>query len=168
MESKTPAPIGIGKLLQAVEGEEGALWNTLMDEYLAAWEIISPKIRDTARGTLKEMTDLVSDALAYSVVKTLPDTHLHIDVRDMVPSRLRYVSNPKFIAGLADVTQSELQPYMIKLIREHGRVIGRYRLGSPEQVESDMRRAMDRVWRAVVDLDGEGVGAQGDRNADVS
>jgi hypothetical protein len=72
------------------------------------------------------------------------------------------------MAGWADITQSEPQPYMLKLIREHGRVVGRYRLGSPAQVENDMREAMDRVWRAVVDLDGGDGSASGDHNADVS
>ncbi|KAF9520793.1 hypothetical protein BS47DRAFT_1481162 [Hydnum rufescens UP504] len=112
------------------DGRWTELWDALMEEWAAAWEILRPKIRDTGRNTVMELTDLANDALAYSVVKTLPDTHLHIDVRDMLPCRLRHVSGSKFMAGLADTTQSELQLYMLKLIREHGRVVGRYRLGS--------------------------------------
>ncbi|KAF9520792.1 hypothetical protein BS47DRAFT_1386968 [Hydnum rufescens UP504] len=115
---------------EAMKGVEGGrwmeLWDALMEEWAAAWEILRPKIRDTGRNTVMELTDLANDALAYSVVKTLPDSHLHIDVRDM----------------------SELQPYMLKLIREHGRVVGRYRL--------------------VVDLDGGDASGGGDHNADVS
>jgi len=52
---------------------------------------------------------------------------------------------------------------MVKLIREHSRVMGRYRLDSPAQVENDMREAMDRVWRTLVDLDGVGVSANDNR-----
>ncbi|KAF9509009.1 hypothetical protein BS47DRAFT_1349693 [Hydnum rufescens UP504] len=40
------------------------------------------------------------------------------------------------MTGLATVTHSELQQYMLKLIREHGRV--------------DMREEMVRIWSAVV------------------
>ncbi|KAF9517126.1 hypothetical protein BS47DRAFT_1340156 [Hydnum rufescens UP504] len=138
-----------------------------MDDWIAAWELVRQKILDSARAALNEMTDLVSDALAYSVVKTLPDTHLHIAWGNTLPSRLHHVSNSKFIAALADVTHSDLQPYMLKLIREHGRVVGRYQLGSPAEVEKDMQKAMDRVWKATVDLDGGAAGVKGDRNADV-
>ncbi|KAF9503226.1 hypothetical protein BS47DRAFT_1402607 [Hydnum rufescens UP504] len=101
------------------EGEWAALWNGLMEEWVAAWELIRPKMRDTARATIEEMTDLVGDVLAYSVLNILPDAHLHIGV-----PRLRHMSNTKFIATLVDVTHSELQPYMLNLIRDHGRVVG--------------------------------------------
>ncbi|KAF9518232.1 hypothetical protein BS47DRAFT_329024 [Hydnum rufescens UP504] len=60
------------------EGRWAALWDGLMEEWVAGWELVRPEIRETARGTVKEMTDLVNNALAYSVVKTLPDTHIHI------------------------------------------------------------------------------------------
>ncbi|KAF9509013.1 hypothetical protein BS47DRAFT_1397279 [Hydnum rufescens UP504] len=137
--------------MKDVEGRWGTLWNTLMEEWVAAWEVIRPKIRDTARGTANEMTDLVNDALAYAVVKSLPDTHIHIAYQ--VSLRVRRGSNSKFVAALADVAHSELQPYMLKLIREHGDMVGRYQPGSSAKVEKDMREAMDRVWRAVVDLE---------------
>ncbi|KAF9503520.1 hypothetical protein BS47DRAFT_1402317 [Hydnum rufescens UP504] len=141
------------------EGRWAALWDGLMEEWVAGWELVRPEIRETARGTVKEMTDLVNNALAYSVVKTLPDTHIHIAWGYTVPSRLHHASNSKFIAGLADLAHSELQPYMLKLIRKHGNVVGRYKLGSPAKVENDMREAMDRVWRAVVELDRGGADA---------
>ncbi|KAF9520785.1 hypothetical protein BS47DRAFT_404345 [Hydnum rufescens UP504] len=144
------------------------LWDALMGEWDATCEILCPKIRDLGQNTGKELTDLANDALVYSQVKTLPDIHLHLDVRDAVPSRLHHVSSSKFMAGLADITQSELQPNMSKLIREYGRAVGRYRPGSPGQVENDMREAMDRVWREVVDLDGGDASVSGDHNADVS
>ncbi|KAF9517016.1 hypothetical protein BS47DRAFT_1483671 [Hydnum rufescens UP504] len=66
-------------------------------------------MRETARSTVQEITDLVSDALAYSVVKTLPDTHLHIGRPDPFssPSRLP-LQIYSAIAALADVTHSEL------------------------------------------------------------
>ncbi|KAF9518233.1 hypothetical protein BS47DRAFT_1338505 [Hydnum rufescens UP504] len=137
------------------EGGWAALWDALMEEWVAAWELIRPKMRDTSRGSIKEMADLVNDALAYSVVKTLPDTHIHIAWGYTVPS-----------PGLADLADSELQPYVLKLIQEHGSVVGRYKLGSPAKVERDMQEAMDRVWRAVVELEQGGVDANG--NADVS
>ncbi|KAF9504746.1 hypothetical protein BS47DRAFT_1354810 [Hydnum rufescens UP504] len=153
--------------MKDVEGRWAALWDALMEEWVAGWEVIRPKMRETARNTVTEMTDLVSDALAYSVVKTLPDTHLYIGVRPMIPSRLHHVSHSKFIAALADVTHSELQPYVLKLIRDHGSVVGRYQPGSSAKVEQDMREAMDRVWRAVLDLDGGGARLNDNRTADV-
>jgi hypothetical protein len=84
-----------------------------------------------------------------------------------VPPRLRHMSNTKFIAALVDVTHSELQPYMLKLIRDHGRVVGRYQPGSAAKVEKDMREAMNRIWRAVVDPDGGGARASDNHSADV-
>ncbi|KAF9520780.1 hypothetical protein BS47DRAFT_404148 [Hydnum rufescens UP504] len=143
------------------------LWDDFMEVWPAAWEALRPEIRDTARATLKELTELANDSLAYCVRETLPDTHVHLDVRDM-GSRLRHVSRSKFIAGLANTTQSELQPYMLKHIQDHSRLVGRYRLGSPADVESDMRKAMGRVWTAVVDLDGGDASASGDHAEDVS
>ncbi|KAF9520779.1 hypothetical protein BS47DRAFT_1357183 [Hydnum rufescens UP504] len=143
------------------------LWDDFMEVWAAAWEALRLEIRDAARITLKELTELANDALAYSVRETLPDARLHLGVRNM-GSRLRHVSRSKFIPELADTTQPELQPYMLKLIRDHGRVVGRYRLGSPAQVEKDIREAMDRVWRAVVDLDGGDASGSGDHNAGVS
>ncbi|KAF9515203.1 hypothetical protein BS47DRAFT_1391740 [Hydnum rufescens UP504] len=140
--------------MKGVEEERwAALWNGLMEEWVAAWEVICPRMRETVRGTVKEMEDIVSNELANSVVKTLPDTLIHIAWGHTVPSRLRRASNSKFIAGLADLAHSELQPYMLKLIRKHGNMVGRYKLGSPARVEKDMRDAMDRVWRVVVELD---------------
>jgi hypothetical protein len=57
------------------------------------------------------------------------------------------------MAGSANVTHSELQQYMLKLIQEHGRV--------------DMRKAMVRIWRRVVKLDGEVANAANrNRNGD--
>ncbi|KAF9505423.1 hypothetical protein BS47DRAFT_1353933 [Hydnum rufescens UP504] len=79
------------------------------------------------------------------------------------PSRLHHVPPSKFIAVLANGAESECQRYTLKLIRDYSR---RFNLGSG--VEKDMRAAMDRVWRAVVDLDGGDAGAAGDPNADVS
>ncbi|KAF9503481.1 hypothetical protein BS47DRAFT_1402356 [Hydnum rufescens UP504] len=139
---------------EAMKDAEGG-WTEL---WAAAWETLRPEIRDACRVTLKELTDLT---------KTLPDSHLHIDVKD-TGSHLPHVSRSEFIPGLADTMQSELQPYMVKLIRDHGRVVGRFRLGSPAQVEKDIREAMDRVWRVVVDLDGGDANGSGDHKADVS
>ncbi|KAF9505437.1 hypothetical protein BS47DRAFT_1489826 [Hydnum rufescens UP504] len=153
--------------MKDAEGGWTELWDTFMEVWAAAWETLRTEIRDACRITLKELTDLTNNALVYSVIKTLPDSHLQIDVRD-TGSRLRHMSRSKFIPGLADITQFELQPYMLKLIRDHGRVMGRYRLGSPIQVEKDIREAMDRVWRAVVDLDGGDASGRGDHKADVS
>ncbi|KAF9506879.1 hypothetical protein BS47DRAFT_1367043 [Hydnum rufescens UP504] len=152
------------------------VWNSIRDnireavekEWVAGWEVIRPKMRDAAQRAVNEMTDLVSNALAYSVVETLPDTPLHIGVRDMVPSRLRRGSDAKFIAGLAHRTHSETQPYMLKLIQEHGRVASRYPFGSPSTVGKDIREAMDRVWKVVADLDGGGANANDGPTADVS
>ncbi|KAF9506942.1 hypothetical protein BS47DRAFT_1352285 [Hydnum rufescens UP504] len=156
-----------GAMKDVEEGRWAALGDALMEEWVAGWEVMRPKMRETVRSTVTEMTDLVSDALAYSVVKTLPDTHLYIGVRPMIPSRLRHVSHSKFIAALADVTHSELQPYVLKLIRDHGSVVGRYQPGSSAKVGQDMREAMDRVWRAVLDLDGGGARLNDNRTADV-
>jgi hypothetical protein len=69
-------------------------------------------------------------------------------------SRLPPVSDSKFMTGLATVTHSELQQYMLKLIREHGRV--------------DMREEMVRVWSAVVKLDRGGAYSNDNHNADIS
>ncbi|KAF9502822.1 hypothetical protein BS47DRAFT_1356664, partial [Hydnum rufescens UP504] len=124
-------------------GTWATLWDALMKEWGAAWEAISHEMRDTARVTLNEMANLVNDELADSVVDTLPDTHLHIIVTKM--------SDSKPVTGLPTVTHSELQQIMLKLIREHGRV--------------DMREAMARIWRAVVQLDRGGAYANGNRNA---
>jgi len=87
--------------IKDVEGKWGALWGGAMGEWIAAWE---PIMRETARGTINAMSSLANDALAYSVVNTLPDTHLRIAVRNTVPSRLRRVLKFKSIAGLANVT----------------------------------------------------------------
>ncbi|KAF9509007.1 hypothetical protein BS47DRAFT_1397276 [Hydnum rufescens UP504] len=127
-------------------GTWATLWDALMKEWGAAWEAISHEMRDTARVTLNEMANLVNDELADSVVDTLPDTHLHIIVTKM--------SDSKPVTGLPTVTHSELQQIMLKLIREHGRV--------------DMREAMARIWRAVVQLDRGGAYANGNRNAGAS
>ncbi|KAF9520771.1 hypothetical protein BS47DRAFT_403526 [Hydnum rufescens UP504] len=97
---------------EAMKDEEGG-WTEL---WAVAWETLRPEIRDACRITLKELTDLT---------KTLPDSYLHIDVRD-TGSRLPHVSRSEFIPGLADTTQSELQPYMLKLIRDHGRVVAAF------------------------------------------
>jgi hypothetical protein len=75
-----------GVMKNVEERRWAGLWDTLMEEWVAGWEVIRPKMRETARKTVGEMTDLVSDALAYSVVETLPDTHLHIGLRHMVSS----------------------------------------------------------------------------------
>ncbi|KAF9505435.1 hypothetical protein BS47DRAFT_538063 [Hydnum rufescens UP504] len=149
------------------EGGWTALWDAFMEVWAEAWEVLGPKMRDGGRMTVNQLTDLTNNALAVSVVNSLPDTRLHINGRDMAPSRLRRVSPSKFIAGLASGTQSEFQPYMLKLIREHGRLVGRFGSDSA-QVEDDIRQAMNRVWRVVVDLDGEGASAGGDPNADGS
>jgi hypothetical protein len=78
-----------------------------------------------------------------------------------VPS---HVSNSKFIARLADITHSKVQPYVLKLIRDHGNLVARYHPGSSAEVEKSMRGAMDRIWRVVVDLDGGGVNANDNDN----
>ncbi|KAF9503229.1 hypothetical protein BS47DRAFT_845444 [Hydnum rufescens UP504] len=124
-------------------GKWATLWNGLMREWGKGWETMGNEMRDNARVTIHELMKLVNDELADSVVDTLPDTHLHIGVTNtMIPSRLHPVSDSKFMTGLATATHSELQQYMLKLIREHGHI--------------DMREAMVRIWRVVVELDGEG------------
>ncbi|KAF9506878.1 hypothetical protein BS47DRAFT_369198 [Hydnum rufescens UP504] len=146
------------RAMKDMEGRWGTLWEGMMEEWVAGWEVFRPKMRGTARRTIKEMTELVNTALVYSVIETLPDTPLHIGVvKNMVP-RFRHVSDPTF----------ELQPYILKLIREHARVVGRYGFGSPAKVEKDMREAMDRVWRVVAGLDGGGANAEDNPTADVS
>jgi len=78
----------------------------VMGKWAVAWEVTRPIMRETARGTINAMSSLANDALAYSVVNTLPDTHLRIAVRKMVPSRLPRVFKSKSVAGLAGVTHS--------------------------------------------------------------
>ncbi|KAF9520791.1 hypothetical protein BS47DRAFT_1378618 [Hydnum rufescens UP504] len=150
---------------EAMKDAKEGLWDAFMEVWAEAWEILRPEIRDAARSSLNDLADVANDMLAACVVNNLQDTHLHINGRDMIsrPSRLRHVPPSKFIAGLADGTQSECQRYTLKLIRDYSR---RFNLGPG--VENDMRAAMDRIWRVVVALDVGGAGTTGDPNADVS
>jgi hypothetical protein len=65
------------------------------------------------------------------------------------------------------MSHSELQPYILKLLREHGDMAGRYQPSSSAKVEKDMREAMNRIWRAVVDPDGGRARASDNHNADI-
>jgi hypothetical protein len=94
-------------------------------------------------------------------------SHHHFYNTTQIPSHLSHVSTSKFIAALADVTHSELQPYMLNLIQAHGSVVGCYQPGSSAGVENDMQEAMDLVWRTVVGLDGGGMRANDNQTADV-
>jgi len=151
--------------MKDAEGGWTTLWDDFMEVWAEAWEVLRPKIRDAARNTLQELADIANNMLAVSVVNSLRDTRLHITGRDMIPrpSRLRNVPPSKFIAVLANGAQSECQRYMLKLIRNYGR-----RFGPTSAVENDIRQAMNRVWKAVVALDGGDAGANGHHNGDVS
>ncbi|KAF9520776.1 hypothetical protein BS47DRAFT_1378611 [Hydnum rufescens UP504] len=130
---------------EAMKDEEGG-WTEL---WAVAWETLRPEIRDACRITLKELTDLT---------KTLPDSYLHIDVRDTI----------RIHTWIGRYHAVRTAAIYAKTIRDHGRVVGRFHLGSPAKVEKDIREAMDRVWRVVADLDGGDANGSGDHNADVS
>jgi hypothetical protein len=74
--------------IKTMKGKQVGRWVTLRDalmkEWDTGWDAIGHEIRDALRVTINEMVNLVNDELTDYVVDTLPDTHLHIGVTNIV------------------------------------------------------------------------------------
>ncbi|KAF9520789.1 hypothetical protein BS47DRAFT_1481160 [Hydnum rufescens UP504] len=151
--------IGVPQLSQAPEARAMVTDDTKWDE---VWNSIRDIVRDASKEAMKDAEEDDADSgVKHGTTEQIHGEDGHVDIRAMRGS-----------AGLDDHGRSlafsspSRAPLQIHscigqwrgvrmpaiYVKTYPRLLRRFNLGSG--VENDMRAAMDRVWRAVVDLDG--------------